>query len=196
MNELLGKHDSAINTADIILFVRKVCDHLDARFPEGELEEWSAFSLETLDSTLDLDHGTNDVTRLTGKFHAFLKQRDDDATESICQQYKDFKFTVKEKRKTGALQTFAEMVTWRLKTQEFVELAQLIDICGTFQASSADCERGFSLMNCIKTNSRNRLQTTHLDQLMRIRSSQADGSINLDKVYNHWKGIKDRRDKF
>lgn len=52
MNELLGKHDSAINTVDIILFVRKVCDHLDARFPEDELKEWSAFSLETLDSTL------------------------------------------------------------------------------------------------------------------------------------------------
>ncbi|TRY93452.1 hypothetical protein DNTS_005747, partial [Danionella cerebrum] len=34
VNELLGKHDSAINTADIILFVSKVCDHLDARFPE------------------------------------------------------------------------------------------------------------------------------------------------------------------
>lgn len=53
VNELLGKHDSAINTAEIILFVHKVCDHLDGRFPEGELKEWSAFSLETLDSTID-----------------------------------------------------------------------------------------------------------------------------------------------
>ncbi|TRY56742.1 hypothetical protein DNTS_027367 [Danionella cerebrum] len=192
VNELLGKHDSAINTADIILFVSKVCDHLDARFPEGELKEWSAFSLETLDSTLNFDHGTNDVSRLIEKFHAFLKLKDNAANESICQQYKDFKFTVKEKRKTGALQTFAEMVTWTLKSQEFAELAQLIDICGTFQASSADCERGFSLINRIKTNSRSRLQTTHLDQLMRIRSTQADGSINLDKVYNHWKMSKDR----
>nr|XP_055048997.1 protein FAM200C-like [Misgurnus anguillicaudatus] len=196
VNELLGKHDSAINTAEIILFVRKVCDHLDARFPEGELKEWSAFSLETLDSAIDFDHGRTDLTRLTEKFHAFLKQRDDYVTENICQQYRDFKFTVKEKRKTGALQTFDEMVTWALKTLDFGELAQLIDICGTFQASSADCERGFSLMNRIKTNSRNRLQTTHLDQLMRIRSTQADGSINLDKIYNHWKGIKDRREKF
>uniref|UniRef100_A0A674N5D1 Centrosomal protein 41 n=1 Tax=Takifugu rubripes TaxID=31033 RepID=A0A674N5D1_TAKRU len=34
-----------------------------------------------------------------------------------------------------------------------------------FQASSADCERGFSLMNHIKTASRNRLEVTHLDQL-------------------------------
>jgi len=34
----------------------------------------------------------------------------------------------------------------------------LVDICCTFQASSADCERGFSLMNNIKVKSRNRLE--------------------------------------
>lgn len=91
-----------------------------------------------------------------------------------------------------ALQT----VTWTLKSQQFSELAQLIDICGTFQASSVDSEHVFSLKNRIKTYSRNRLQTTHLDQLMRIRTTQAEGPINLDKVYNHWKGDKDRRERF
>ncbi len=116
------------------------------------------------------------------------------ATERICHQYKDFKFTVKEKQKTGALQTFAEMVTWTLKSEEFTELVQLIDIHGIFQVSSVDCERGFSLMNSIKTNSHNRLQTTHSYQLMKVRSAQAEGPINLD--YNYWKEDKDRRERF
>ncbi|KAM7374889.1 hypothetical protein PAMP_007523 [Pampus punctatissimus] len=50
---------------------------------------------------------------------------------------------------------------------------------------SAACERGFSLMNHIKTASRNRLEVAHLDQLMRMKSKQeADEAINLDKVYN------------
>ncbi len=84
-------------------------------------------------------------------------------------------FQVHGQRKTGALQTFAEMVTWTLKSE--------------------DCEWGFSLMNSIKTNSRNRLQTMHSDQLMKVRSAQAEGPINLDKVYNHWKEDKDRRER-
>ena len=71
-----------------------------------------------------------------------------------------------------------------------------MDICATFQASTADCERGFSLMNHIKTESRNRLEVAHLDQLMRIKSKlEADEAINLDKVYNHWRSEKDRREK-
>lgn len=69
-----------------------------------------------------------------------------------------------------------------------------MDICATFQASSADCERGFSLMNHIKTESRNRLEVAHSDQLMRIKSKlEADGAINLDKVYNHWRSEKTDR---
>lgn len=50
MNKPLETSDSAVNTADIILFVYKIWDHFNARFPEGELKECFAFSLETLDS--------------------------------------------------------------------------------------------------------------------------------------------------
>ena len=39
------------------------------------------------------------------------------------------------------------------------------------------------------------LEVFHLDQLMRIKSRQKEGPIDLDNVYNHWKGDKDRRQK-
>lgn len=51
-----------------------------------------------------------------------------------------------------------------------------MDICATFQAFSADCEQGFSLMDHLKTASRNRTEVAHLDQLMRIKSKQEAGS--------------------
>lgn len=193
VSELL-ESEKTVNTVDIIMFVRKVCEHLDARFPENELREWAAFDLDTLDATSDFDHGVNDVIKLTEKFQALLGETED-VTTQICQQYNDFKFIIKEKRKTGALQTFAETAAWLMKSDGFPDLTHLIDICGTFQASSADCERGFSLMNRIKTKSRNRLEVNHLGQLMRIKSRQAEGPINLNKVYNHWKLDKDRREK-
>ena len=43
-----------------------------------------------------------------------------------------------------------------MNDEQFNLLSLLVDICCTFQASSADCERG-SLMNNIKVKSRNRL---------------------------------------
>uniref|UniRef100_A0A8C1MMI3 HAT C-terminal dimerisation domain-containing protein n=1 Tax=Cyprinus carpio TaxID=7962 RepID=A0A8C1MMI3_CYPCA len=188
--------ESAVNTRDILLFVHKVCEHLDARFPENELKEWAAFEPDTLDHAVgEFDHGLNDVTSLAKKFEALMHEADDSVPGRICQQYNEFKFMVNEKRKIGLLRSFSEIVTWSLKSEHFPDLAQLLDICGTFQASSADCERGFSLMNAIKTKSRNRLEVFHLDQLMRIKLRQKEGPIDLDKVYNHWKGDKDRREK-
>ena len=63
-------------------------------------------------------------------------------------------------------------------------LSNLVDICCTFQASSADCERGFSLMNNIKVKSRNSLGNTHLDHIMRIKLYlNAGRTIDLHKAY-------------
>ena len=54
--------ESAVNTRDIILFVRKVCEYLDGRFPENELKEWAAYEPETLDRAVgEFDHGLSDV---------------------------------------------------------------------------------------------------------------------------------------
>jgi len=51
-------------------------------------------------------------------------------------------------------------------------------------------------MNNIKTKIRNRLQTDHLDMLMRIELYQASGvQTDLDEVYCQWSLQKDRREK-
>ena len=101
-----------------------------------------------------------------------------------------------EKIKTGLLPTVGDVVNYALTEEQFALLARLLDICGTFQASSADCERGFSLMNAIKTKSRNRLEGKHLDMLMRIKSYTSSGrTVNLDEVYQLWAAKKDKRDK-
>ena len=58
------------------------------------------------------------------------------------------------------------MVAYALQSEQFQDLSKLMDIGGTFLASSVDCERGFSLMNNIKNKHRNRLEEFHLDMLM------------------------------
>ena len=90
-----------------------------------------------------------------------------------------------EKLKTGSLKTFTDVVGYAITEKKFSKLAKLIDICGTFQASSADAERGFSLMNNIKIKSRNRLEEEHLDMLMRIKFYMTNGrKVDLGAVYN------------
>ena len=75
------------------------------------------------------------------------------------------------------------------------EVSILLDICGTFQASSADCERGPNLMNSLKTKSRNRLEVNHLENLMRIKFYlSSENTIDLDAVYKRWTTHKDRRE--
>ncbi|KAJ8364881.1 hypothetical protein SKAU_G00137120 [Synaphobranchus kaupii] len=182
------------NTGEITLFIRKLCDHLDARFPEDELKEWSAFDIEALSSDISFEYGSTDIATLAKKYEAILHHPH--SMEAMNSEYAEFKYIVKQKLKQGSISTFSDMVAAALRCEELKEILQLVDICATFQASSADCERGFSLMNHIKTASRNRLEVAHLDQLMRIKSKQeANGAINLDKVYNHWRSEKDRREK-
>ena len=181
-------------TKDITQFISKLCDHLDARFPVDGLKEWSAFDIEVLCTDISFDYGTTDIAMLAQKYETILHP---ESMDDIKHEYADFKYIIKQKHKQGSIKTFSDMVAATLRCEELKEVSQLVDICDTFQASSADCERGFSLMNRIKTKSRNRLEVTHLDHLMRIKSRQEEdgAAISVDKVYNHWRSEKDRREK-
>ena len=51
-------------------------------------------------------------------------------------------------------------------------------------------------MNSIKTKTCNRLETDHLQVLMRIKCFQSLGAqIDQDRVYQQWSSQKDRREK-
>lgn len=192
VKEAMGTSSAdCLNTGEITLFITKLVDHMDARFPEDELKEWSAFDIEALSSDISFDYGSADIATLAKKYETILHHPQH---IDINSQYAEFKYIMKQKLKQGSINTFSDMVAATLRCEELKEISQLVDICATFQASSADCERGFSLMNHIKTASRNRLEVAHLDQLMRIKSTQvAEEVINLDNVYKHWRSEKDRR---
>lgn len=143
---------------------------------------------------ISFEYGSADIATLARKYEAILHHPH--SVEAIKREHADFKYIMNQKLKQGSISTFSDMVAAALIYEELKEISQVVDICATFQASSADCERGFSLMNHIETESRNRLEVAHLEQLMRIKSKlEADGAINLDKVYNHWRSEKDRREK-
>ena len=60
--------------------------------------------------------------------------------------------------------------------------------------ATADCERGFSAMNHIKTSPRNRLKTETLEQLMFISiEGPPPNEFDFDRATDHWGRRGNRR---
>ena len=73
----------------------------------------------------------------------------------------------------------------------------MCQILAVLPASSVECERGFSLLNRIKSVDRNKLSQDHLENLIRIASTNMNVSILIDKpsksLIARWKQNKLRR---
>jgi hypothetical protein len=96
--------------------------------------------------------------------------------------------------KTGPLITFSDLVTHTMNDGKFTFLFHLLDVCAIFQASSADGERGYSLVNNNKTRSRNKFEVYHLEMLICNKSYLADKfEVDLDYVYSFWRDGKNRQ---
>jgi len=169
-----------------------VCDHLYARVPPDELKCWSAFDPTAL-KNCTFDFGVAEVKKLCMQYKDLINVTNDNL---ITKQCNDFKFLMSEKLISGTIISLPEIADITINDEQFNLLSMLVDICCTFQASSADCERGFSLMNNIKVKTRNRLGNTHLDHLVRIKLYlNAGRTVDLDKAYTMWKEQKVRRQK-
>lgn len=197
VKNILSLNSSDINLTAILRFIQLLCDHLEMRFPEEELLEWRAFDQAAIGRAKEFEYGKDQLDRLIFKYTQLLQITDKDTIENMHKQYCNLKFIVAEKVKTGSIQTFADLLTFaHSDPDQFDCISVLLDICGTFQASSAECERGFSLMNAIKSRSRNRMEVEHLECLLRIKSYISSGeNVDLNVVYKYWVDRTDRREK-
>lgn len=63
----------------------------------------------------------------------------------------------------------------------------MIYVCSTFQVSNSERERGFSLMNSMKSKTQNKLGIKYLDNIIRNKSYLlSKQKIDFSKVYNIW----------
>ena len=73
----------------------------------------------------------------------------------------------------------------------------LCQIIAVLPATSVDCKRGFSNLNRIKTDNRNKLQALHLEPLMRVSSTPMNAVIlrqdHSAMLIAAWKKRRDRR---
>lgn len=59
--------------AVILRFVERVCSHMDSRFPENELMEWTVFDTIVLSNSAALDSGEKEVFELLTDIAVLLK---------------------------------------------------------------------------------------------------------------------------
>jgi len=66
------------NTAAILRFIERVCNHMDDCFPEHELMEWKVFDQTAISSKTDFEFGNNSVANPVNKYTAFILTWDDE----------------------------------------------------------------------------------------------------------------------
>ena len=150
------------------------------QLPEDEYELYQ-YGLSDLDCLLE--HYTSSPLEL-------------DSTD-VCGEWKEFKIfmSTSTEVKNGSIKDLAKFL---LSTPErrllFPALSKLLIRGLVLPIATADCERGFSAMNRIKTVPRNRLKTSTLEQLMyiSIEGPTAD-KFDFDKAADKWGGLHQRR---
>ncbi|KAK0041995.1 E3 SUMO-protein ligase [Biomphalaria pfeifferi] len=69
-----------VNTTSIIKFIQQVCDHMDSRFPDDELKDWSVFEKDCFCATSnkeDYSFGHEQMKSLATRY-CLLLQKDED----------------------------------------------------------------------------------------------------------------------
>ena len=152
---------------DAVAFVKCIVENLQSCFPNVEL--YKAAKIFDPSNMPSSDHD----------FHAY----GDSELDLLCTTYSDLvdyskcvlkwdtlKESIKSSYQACKLYDFIlKLATDESLRIQYPALSMLSEIVSVFPASTAKVKRGFSHQNIIKYESRNRLSSIHLDQLLRLR---------------------------
>ena len=120
----------------------------------------------------------------------FSEHFNSEEAAQIKQQYKQFKLMMLEDKFKGLLAMRFHPFWSHMKTHfndAFHLLLTLVTLVLLIPMDTSECERGFALMNRLKTAMRNRLGLNHLNDLMTICMLGPDiSTLNLKEVLTYW----------
>ncbi|KAL5496819.1 hypothetical protein EMCRGX_G013181 [Ephydatia muelleri] len=181
---LSGKYDAVQLKADMKCLVDGLTAQLEVRLGENGSDECNAFSLPTLLASPD---------RGCKHFGPILENCGVDA--SVAQTEWDLLKDVVYSLKAKVPPKEPEWVDVFKKAQDSCpNVLQLVDLLLSLPASSADCERGFSLTKVIKSVWRSRLRDTMVTDLMTIQQHSPEiADFDPTPSILRWKGSCKRR---
>ena len=146
------------------------------------LRSWGVTELETILSHFGVDRAIGSKV-----FPAMI-----DAS-AVKREFLAFKLQATTEWQDKTFRDLWTMVSWNPTLQlKYSNLLAIADIARIQCVSTAQCERAFSVQNCIKTKFRNRLQTRSLESIMRIalEGPADDVDVFLVEAIALWKNSR------
>ena len=177
---------------DCVDFVSKLVNNLKSRFPRSNqvVEAARIFDPRNLpaDDTLS-EYGEAERDLLAYHYPEFIDRNQ-------CQlEWEMLKCCMSSNFRTMKLQEFfLKLAIDEGMKIHYPSLSILAGIILTYPESTAQVERGFSTQNLIKNKTRNRLGSSHLDQLTRMKlNAPKMEDFPFHQAYLNWLSEKKRR---
>ena len=177
-------------------YLHTLLEHISQRFPDIKLlEGFSIFDASSIPRELGLQacHGQSDLVVLTDHFGPHGVILPDQAKEEL----KVCNSVIAANPELKNLSP-REIMTKIVRTAEhkamFPNLSKLASVGLLMPMSTVDCERGFSALSRIKTNSRNRLSSKILNDLLTITvEGPSIDDFPYGEACNKWATSRNRR---
>ena len=177
------------------VFLSKVITNLQERFPRVDLLE--AFTIFDPAGLLGQEVlALEKLTLLLDHYNAHGPMAID--RNKCTEEYTEFSTFIKSHATLKLYQSLQELAQEFFHRDSLCELfpcvSKLLVHACPYSVSTTDCERCFSTMKRVKTDLRNRMSTTTLDKLLRIRIEGPDlPQFNFKEAVKRWKDVKNRR---
>lgn len=185
-------------------FVQGVIEQIKRRFPHDDTSVISAMAIlglkgvEFINKCELADHGKTELMLLCTQYGTEITDRADVSPvcdNSALQQEWELLKTLVIQQKYPTENIF---VLWKIlfkhHRQELKNIIKLAELALIAPLQTADCERGFSTQNEIKTADRNRLSANRLSVLMRIAmNKQSIADFDFKEALSVWCKKKERR---
>ena len=182
-------------------FIEKIITQLNCRFPQQDTSIISSLAVLGLRGISFVakdklpDHGKDELQHLCETYGTLKRDQqpyiNGDQTKHEWDILKPL--VIQQKYPTDNIYTLWKIL-YKHHRDLIPNLIKLAELALIAPLQTADCERGFSTQNDIKTAARNRLSPDRLNKLMRI-SLHKDSVTDFDftMAVREWKSAKDRR---
>ncbi|XP_060586448.1 uncharacterized protein LOC132742139, partial [Ruditapes philippinarum] len=182
-------------------FIQKIIAQLNVRFPQEDTSVISALAVLGLRGISFVqnipDHGKDEINKLCDFYG--LSNNDTDSEPYIDSNQLRIEWeilkplVIQQRYPTDNIYNLWKLIFMYHK-EMFPNLLKLAELALIAPLQTADCERGFSTQNDIKSSDRNRLSSNRLNKLMRISLHKVDiADFDFDKAVDAWLSVKNKR---
>ncbi|XP_032997999.1 zinc finger protein 862-like [Lacerta agilis] len=107
--------------------------------------------------------------------------------EAILEEYQEFKVWAGNKTSITCEEAWQRLQAESTASASYINICKVLNFLRVLPLSTAECERGVSQLNLVKTDSRKRLLATTIDDLLMIKMNGPDLEIfNAANAVNLW----------